>query len=181
MPRLQPIDCKNVTGRTKVLLDRVKEEMGMVPNLFLTMAQSPSVLEGFSALHEAAENSLLPPKLREEIALAVSEANASEYCVCGHTAMGKKLGLSDDQMIQARHGHSSDRREDAALALAGALLDRQGSITDEDLRQVREAGYGDREIAEIIGCVVLYIFGDYFSQATQTELDFEKVPVLTDV
>jgi len=181
MPRLRPIDPDSATGLTKEMLGQIRDEMGMVPNLFLTMAHSPAVLEGFVALRNAVENSMLTPKLREEIALAVSEANASEYCICGHTAMGKRLGLTDEQMIEARRGHSSDSKEEAALSFAEALLDRQGAITDDDLIRVREAGYGDREIAEIVACVALYMFGDYFSQATQTELDFPRVPALAEI
>jgi AhpD family alkylhydroperoxidase len=38
----------------------------------------------------------LSPKLREQIALAVGEANGCQYCVSAHTAIGKRLGTEID-------------------------------------------------------------------------------------
>ena len=99
MSRICQIAPEDATGKTKELLDGVRTKMGMLPNLFLTMANSPEVLEGFVGLKDALDRGVLPAKLREEIGLAVSQCNHSEYCVAGHTAIGKTLGLSDDEIM----------------------------------------------------------------------------------
>jgi len=178
MQRIEPLAPEQATGKVKELLDGIRSEMGMIPNIFWTMAKSPAALEGFVCLRNALNEGVLSATLREEIALAVSEANHSAYCVAGHTAIGKTLGLSEDEILDSRRGRSADSKVEAALRFVRELVEKRSWVTDEDLFRVREAGYGDREIAEMIGCVVLYIFGDYFSQVTQTEVDFPAVPEL---
>ena len=46
-------------------------------------------------------------------------------------------------------------------------------------RRVREAGYGEGEIAEIIAAVALNIFSNYFNHIAETEVDFPPVALAT--
>ena len=43
MPRIQAIDPKSTEGETADILSNVKQELGMIPNIVATMAQSPAV------------------------------------------------------------------------------------------------------------------------------------------
>jgi uncharacterized peroxidase-related enzyme len=174
MPRLQPIKPDQAGGKVRELLREVESRMGMVPNLFLTMAHSPGMLEGFLKLRGALEEGVLPENLREQISLAVAEANRSEYCVCGHTALGKSVGLSEEEIMDARHGQAPDRKVQAALHFAWEVVDRRGDVTDDDVNRLREAGYSDREIVEIIVLVGLNTLADYLAQVIQPALDFPR-------
>ena len=181
MPRLTPIDRETVTGRTQELLEEVRAEFGMVPNIFCTMANSPVVLESFLGTRKALQSGVLPDKLRELIALTVSEVNHSNYCVCGHAALGKSLGCSDDEIMDARRGVSSDKKTEAALRFAHELVEKRGWVTEEAFHRLQDAGYEHREITEIIACVSQYIFTDYLSQVAELEIDFPRVPELVGV
>jgi len=178
MSRIEPIEREMATGRSRELLDHVESKMGMLPNFYRTMANSSAVLEGYTCLHDALEDGVLPAKLCEEIALTVSQVNRSEYCLAGHTALGKTLGLSDDEIMDSRRCQSSDKRVEVVLQFARDVVEKHGWVSDEDVRRLREVGYEDREISEMIGWIVLSIFGDYFTQITQTEVDFPAVPEL---
>jgi len=48
-------------------------------------------------------------------------------------------------------------------------------VTDNDVKRVREAGYTDGEIAEIVANVALNIFTNYFDHVAQTGVDFPKI------
>ncbi len=50
-----------------------------------------------------------------------------------------------------------------------------GGTTDADIRMVRQAGYTNGEIAEIIAHVALNIFTNYFNKAAGVEVDFPRV------
>ncbi|HYW81475.1 MAG TPA: carboxymuconolactone decarboxylase family protein [Thermoguttaceae bacterium] len=178
MPRLRPITYEQAPEGTRELLDGVMEEMGMVPNIFWTLANSPTALEGFVGLHQAIEHGVLSAKLREEIALTVSEMNQSHYCVCGHAAIGRTVGCSEEEIMDARRGTSPDSKVAAALHFAREIVNNRGCVSDDELRRLRGAGYEDREITEIVACVALYVFGDYFTHIAQTEVDFPEVPEL---
>ena len=178
MTRIRPVDPEKASGKTKELLDGIQSKLGMLPNVFTALATSPEVLQGFVGLHDALEGGVLTAKLRERIGLTVSQANRAEYCLAGHAAIGKAIGLSDDEIIDSRHGRSPDKRLDVALRFARAVIEKRGGVSDQEVTRLRSAGYGDREIAEILGCVALSIFGNYFTQVAQTEVDFPPVPEL---
>jgi len=95
MPRINPVDPATATGSAKELLDGVKAEIGVVPNIFATFVQSPKVLEGYLALNSALGQGLLDPQLREQIALTVAGANNCDYCASAHTVMGKGTGVDE--------------------------------------------------------------------------------------
>jgi hypothetical protein len=43
---------------------------------------------------------------------------------------------------------------------------------------VREAGYGDAEIAEVVAHVALNIFTNYFNNVAGTAIDFPMAPAI---
>jgi AhpD family alkylhydroperoxidase len=86
----------------------VQKKLGMTPNMMRTMAQSPAVLEGYLNLSSALGGGSLPAKLREQIALVVGEANGCEYCLSAHSAIGRMLGLSEEEILDSRRGESSE-------------------------------------------------------------------------
>lgn len=175
MARLIAVDPAKASGKAKELLDKVKAKLGITPNSMRTMANSPAVLEGYLVFSNALAGGSLSAKLREQIALAVAETNGCEYCLSAHTATGKIVGLTENEILSSRQTASTDPKVDAALKFAKTIVARRGEVTDDDLIRIRQAGYSDGETAEIIANVVLNIFTNYLNQAAQTEIDFPKV------
>jgi len=175
MSRLKAIDPNQATGQAKQLLDGLNEKFGMVPNLARTLANSPAALQGYLAFGKALDGAALPAKLREQIALTVSEANGCGYCVAAHCAIGKSVGLSDNELADARLSSSPDSKVDAVLHFARQLVENRGWVADEDFEQVRHAGYGDAEIAEIVAVVAWKTFANYFNHVAGTDVDFPAV------
>ncbi len=175
MPRLNAIDPKEATGKAKELLNGVKTKIGMVPNLMRTFANSPAALEGYLNFSGALAGGLLNAKLREQIALAVADANSCEYCLSAHTAIGKMVGLNENEIVSSRRASSEDAKTNAALMFAHQIVVKRGEVDDADVRTVRAAGFDDGEITEIIANVALNIFTNYFNHVAQTVVDFPKV------
>lgn len=178
MSRINVVDPKTTTGAARTLLDAVQSQLGVTPNLFRVLANSPKALEGFLGLYGAAGGFALDEATRERVALVVAESNACQYCVSAHTAIGRGAGLSNEEMLLNRNGSSSDVRAGAAVALAKALNESVGGITTAELDAARAAGLSDREIVEIIAVVVLNIFTNIINKASQVEIDFPKVALL---
>ena len=176
MPRIKAIDPDQAAGQAKQLLDAVNDKFGMVPNLARTLANSPAALRGYLAFGEALEGGLLPAKLREQIALTVSQANGCGYCVAAHCAIGKSVGLSENELSDARQSSSPDTKIDVVLRFARQLVEDRGWVSDDDLERVRRAGYGDGEIAEIVAIVAWKTFANYFNHVAGTDVDFPAVP-----
>ncbi len=175
MQTLKAVDPKQATGEVKEVLDRVQAKYGRVSNLLKTLANSPAALNAYFDFAGSLSRGLLSPKLREEIAVAVAEASGCEYCLSAHTAVGKMVGLSEHELAASRRFRSEDARRDAALQFAHEIVVRRGELDASDVEQVRQAGYSDGEIAEIIANVGLNIFTNYFNMIARTDLDFPKV------
>ena len=107
--------------------------------------------------------------------MAVAEANACDYCLSAHTALGHGAGLADDEIAAAREARAADPKAAAALRFARAVVEQRGAVRDQELASVRAAGYTDGEIVEIIAHVALNVFTNYFNRAAQTDVDFPLV------
>lgn len=175
MARVAVIDPQTATGEARSLLDAVQSALGMVPNFIRVLANSPAALNAFLGLHGIAGAGALDPKTRERIALAVAEQNACQYCVSAHTAIGRKVGLDNQEMLANRMGRSSDAKAEAALTFARALVEQTGQVNKAEFDAVRAAGHSDGEVVEIITHVALNIFTNLLGKATQVEIDFPKI------
>ena len=179
MSRIQPLDPDKVQGRSKELLDTLKAKLGRVPNIFKIMAHSPTTLQAYLGLSGALANAVLPVKVREQIALTVSEDNQCDYCVSAHSAIGKSVGLTPEEIEAGRRGRSPDSKTHAILALAQKLSANRGNITDQELQATRKAGCSDEEILEVVTVVAINLFTNYFNHVAGTVIDFPKAPALS--
>ncbi len=175
MARLKTIDRNQATGKAKELLDTVHSQFGVTPNLMRDLANSPAVLGAYVNFYTALANGLLDKKLHDQIAIVVAEANGCEYCLSAHIALGRKAGLSEQQLAAARALNTGIDRTNAALKFARQVVVSRGQITSAQFDAVRQAGFSDGEIVEIIGHVAVNIFTNYFNNINQTEVDFPKV------
>ena len=157
------------------MLTAVQNKLGMVPNFLAVLANSPDALKAFLGLHGIADAGTLEPQTRERIALVIAQGNACEYCVSAHTAIGRKAGLSGEEMEANRAGTSQDARAAAAVEFARALNDNLGDVTQAEFNGVREAGYSDAEIVEIITHVGMNILTNLIGKASRVEIDFPKI------
>ncbi|MBR9971198.1 carboxymuconolactone decarboxylase family protein [Magnetospirillum sulfuroxidans] len=174
MANIPLIDPAQANASAKPLLDGVKRSFGAVPNIFKAMANSPATLDGYLAFAGALGKGGLDRKLREHIALAVAGINACTYCASAHAAVGKSLGIGEAEARDNLLGKSAEPKVAAALTLARALVTKRGRLSEADFQAVRNAGYGDDAIVEIIGHVALNIFTNYFNLAAGTEVDFPR-------
>jgi uncharacterized peroxidase-related enzyme len=173
------IDPNTATGNAKELLDGIQAKVGMTPNLYRIMANSPAALGGLMDFGGALAKGSLSAKLREQIALVVAETNGCDYCLAAHSAVGKSLGLSKEALLDSRRGSAADTKTRAALAFAGALVENRGHVADEDLQHVRDGGYDDGAIVEIIATVALNTFTNYFNHVAETPVDFPEAVALS--
>lgn len=157
------------------LLDAVEKQLGVVPNLFRLIGQSPAALDGFLAFSGALGRTL-DVKTRNRIALATAEANACDYCLSAHSYLATNLAKLDDAEIAAnRRGHSNDQKADAALVFAAKVARSRGQVTDADVAAVKLAGYTDAEIVDIVANVALNVFTNFLNNVAGTEIDFPVV------
>jgi uncharacterized peroxidase-related enzyme len=175
MSRLAVPDRDDVPEASKPILDAVDKQLGTVPNMFRLVAGSPAALQGFAANNGALAKTL-DLKTRERIALAVAQVNGCDYCLSAHSYLGLNLAkLTPEEIARNRRGGSGDAQADAAVRFAAKVVRERGHVTDADIRAVRDAGFGDSQIVEIIAVVAENIFTNLLNIVAETEIDFPIV------
>jgi uncharacterized peroxidase-related enzyme len=180
MSRIPTPAVEQAPEASQPLLAAVKKQLGTVPNMFRIIANSPAALEAYLGFSGALGKGALAAPTRERIALAVAEVNGCGYCLSAHTYLARNLARLDDAEITAnRNGASNDIKADAAVRFAAKLARERGQESEADIAAVKQSGYSDAEIVEIIAHVALNTFTNYLNETLKTEIDFPAVPVRT--
>ncbi|MFJ1300671.1 carboxymuconolactone decarboxylase family protein [Pseudomonadota bacterium AL_CKDN230030165-1A_HGKHYDSX7] len=175
MSRVSLIDTSSTTGERQALLNQIHGAFGATPNMFKAVANSTAALKSMWGSFGALGGGVISPKLGEQIAVAVADRNACEYCLAAHTALGRKAGASADEMSAAQAGNSADPKTAAALRFALQVVESRGQIAEADVEAVRAAGFSDEEIVEILAHVALNLFTNYVNVAFAVPVDFPGV------
>ncbi|ESY81631.1 hypothetical protein X740_07080 [Mesorhizobium sp. LNHC221B00] len=177
MPRIAtPSSIATAPAAAQPMLRAVEKQLGVVPNLFRMVANSPAALEGYLGMSGALAKGRLPAPTRERIALAVAEINGCSYCLSAHSYLGKNLAKLDDaEMVANRLGGSTDPKAAAAVRFAARVAQSRGHVGDEDVAAVRLAGYDDGQIIEIVQHVALNVWTNYINEVARTAIDFPVV------
>src|ERR1700733_4513681 len=114
---------------------------------------------------------------RDAIALAVSEADACNYCLAAHSYIATNLAkISPEEIALNREGRSTDPKRQAAVAFAKALIEKHGKVSDDEFRAVKGAGWTDANIVEMIALAAQFLLTNFMNNAVQTPIDFPEVP-----
>jgi uncharacterized peroxidase-related enzyme len=174
-----PATVDAAPASTHTSLKAVEKQLGVVPNLFRVVANSPAALTGYLQLSAASAQGGLDAATRERIALVVAELNGCGYCLSAHTYLGRNLAKLDDAEITAnRSGASNDPKADAAVRFAAAVVLQRGHVSDEQVQAVRSAGYSDAQIVDVLLAIALNTFTNYVNEVAETEIDFPVVEPL---
>lgn len=171
-----PATVADAPAASQPLLEAVNKQLGVVPNLFRMVGNSPAALEGYLSLMGALGKGELPAQTRERIALVVAQVNGCDYCLSAHTYLGKNVAkLDETEIIANRNGGSNDPKAAAAVLFAKQVADARGRVLDTDLDAVKAAGYSDAAVIEIVLNVALNIWTNYINTVAGTQIDFPVV------
>ena len=175
MPRTAVLTPEQVPADSKTTLDMFTKNIGFTPNLMASFAQSPIAFNAWATLLGSLSKAL-DVKTRDSIGLAVSEVNGCNYCLSIHSFTAVHMAkLPADDIILARKGHASDPKRDAAVQFARRVIQTRGQVEEADLAAVRDAGYTDANIMEIVALVAMYSLTNFFNNVFDPEKDFPAV------
>jgi uncharacterized peroxidase-related enzyme len=175
MNRVPLIDTASAAPDVKSTLEQIQRALGATPAMFRAVANSPAALKSMWGSFGALGGGTLGAKLGELIAVAVAERNACEYCLAAHNALGRGAGASEAELAAAQGGSARDARTQAALRFALKLVDGRGQVTAADVQALRQAGFSDGQVVEVIAHVALNLFTNYTNIALDTPVDFPAV------
>jgi AhpD family alkylhydroperoxidase len=161
---------EEVSPANQANFDALQKAIGMVPNLYATIAYSENGLSRYLA-YQAARTSL-SNKEKEAVNLVVSEVNGCVYCQSAHTVIGKLNGFSVEETLRLRAGHSSDPKLDTLVSLAKDITENKGHVSPATLEAFFAAGYHKGHLVDVILQISDKIAMNYLHNLTGIPVDF---------
>ncbi|MEX1828520.1 carboxymuconolactone decarboxylase family protein [Luteibacter sp. CQ10] len=177
MSRINVPTREEVSPANQALFDNLKKGLGMVPNLYATLAHSENALGSYLALQNA--KSSVTGKAREVVNLVVSQVNACEYCLAAHTVIGKMTGFSDEQVLEIRGGTATfDAKLDALARLTKGIASQRGKVDDALVDAFFAAGWTKENLVDVIVTIGDKTVTNYLHAVTRVPVDFPAAPTL---
>lgn len=167
-----------VSPANQALFDTLEKGLGMVPNLYATLAHSETALGTYLALQNA--KSSLDGKAREVVNLVVSQVNGCEYCLAAHTVIGGMVGFTPEQIIEIRRGHAGwDAKLDALARLVKNIASERGHADPALVQAFFDAGWTPAHLVDAIVVIGDKTVTNYLHGATKVPVDFPAAPAVT--
>lgn len=162
---------------SRAQLQQVAKSLGMIPNLAAVLAEAPAALEAYFTLGRIFDDTSFSATERQVVLLTVSTENGCNYCVAAHTAIAAMQKVPADVVDALRDGNAiADPKLEALRRLTAAIVAKRGRPGQAELDWFHAAGYGKRQLLEIIVGVGMKTISNYVNHLAETPLDaaFQK-------
>lgn len=164
MTRLPLIDPEAATGKVAELLQEYEDRAGIPPGPMVRgLAGSSAMLRGYLDLNRAMKRAHLDRKVSEQVSLAAQAWIGCDYCIAAHTRMGKEAGLGDRDVELALQGTAADAKVAPLVAFVQQVLAAPSEISDDDVARLKELGWRDEQIADVVGLAALNLLTGAFN------------------
>ncbi|MGC8119745.1 carboxymuconolactone decarboxylase family protein [Marinobacter sp. VGCF2001] len=165
-------DRESAPESAQPLLENSEESFGMIPNLHAVLAESPQALEAYQKLHELVLESSFNNDEKTVVWQAVNVENECHYCVPAHTGIAKSMKVSDEVIEPLRNETPlPDDKLEALRTFTLAVMRKQGNVSQTDLDSFLAAGYGQRQVLEVIMVLSQKVISNYTNHIAETPVD----------
>jgi hypothetical protein len=95
------LGSESAPEQARPILEKVQKGFHFIPNLYGTFANSPALLEAYTAVDAAFEKSRLCSTERQLVLLAASVENACQYCTAAHSTVLKQVLRVPPEVVAA--------------------------------------------------------------------------------
>ncbi|WP_035335695.1 carboxymuconolactone decarboxylase family protein [Dokdonia sp. PRO95] len=177
MTTLKVHNIESAPQESKPLLEGSLKSFGMLPGLHGVLAESPQILKAYQELHELFTNSSFNADELTVVWQTINVEHACHYCVPAHTGIAKMMKV-DDAIIEALRNETplEDAKLEALRTFTLSLTRNRGNVSQEDLTAFYAAGYGERQVLDIILGLSQKVISNYTNHIANTPVDaaFEK-------
>lgn len=167
------IEPAEAEGQVQEMYRSIEQQCGEIPNWATIFSLRPQVRDAWTTLLKAVRSNL-PVRTYELATLAAARALRSSYCALAH---GKVLadGVFDQTAVAAIANGAADAplepRELALMAFVDKVVRDASSIAAADVATLKEYGYADAEIFDIVAAVAARCFFSTLLDALGVQAD----------
>ena len=155
------------------ILEGAQKQLGFVPNLYATLANSPLALEAYTSLAQTISSKSTLSVAEQQVALiAISIENGCDYCVAAHSTIAAGQKVPEDVLDAVRSGSTfEDPRLEAVRALSVQIVQKRGWLETEDFAAFTDAGLTPGEVLDVVTFSALKTISNYSNHIADTPLD----------
>jgi alkylhydroperoxidase family enzyme len=143
-------------------LEQLQQAFGVMPNIAAAIANSPKLINSLVGVFQQVHSSSLTEGEIQIVLLTDAVANSSPYAVAFHTALALQQGVSSEETDAIRGRRMpTDRRFAALSTLAGALIEKRGHLSDQELDSFIAVGFTKEQVLEVIAVVAASTITNY--------------------
>lgn len=148
---IQPAPVSQAEGVVAQMFKQIKRDFGLVGDLFVMHAISPSLLASvWAALRETEMVGIVPRPIKEAVATAVAKGNECPFCMDAHSTMLMAVGESEaaHQILGGQIQEIADKRLRSLVEWTLATRAPHSPI-------LQKPPFSAKETPEIIGTLVI--------------------------
>lgn len=171
---LAPRTLENADPAAKAVLEKAKEQVGFIPNMYAGMVNSPGLLdtylEGYSHFRKGSDFSSVE---QEVVFLTISRENRCHYCMAAHSMLAENMSKVPAEVTAAiREGHSiTDHKLDYLSKFTAVMVESRGLPGRKDVESFLAAGYSEQNILDIILAIAVKTLSNYSNHLLHTPVD----------
>ena len=144
------------------------------PNFIMTQGHSSTVVRGtWEAVRGILVTGELPRWQKEMMFVAISQDRGCQYCLAAHTACCRMLGVNKQllECLVRNVADLPDLKLRELIRFALKCSQNPKSVTEADHESLRQHGFTQSEIIEIIAMTAFAVYANIIADATAMEPD----------
>ena len=168
----RPHMVSSAPASSKATLEAVQKGLGFLPNLFATMADSPSTLTGYVALDAVLAKGTFSSAERQLLLTTISSENGCPYCTAAHSTLASTFKADEASLAEARGERlPSPTRLGALVAFTREVIRERGQISTDTLQRFFDAGFTKAQALEVVANIGLKTISNFIGGFAHVELD----------
>jgi alkylhydroperoxidase family enzyme len=174
------ISPDSADAETRTVYDGVLRQWGRISNFSQVLAHQPAALAGWMLPNESIrlKNVKSDPdyvKIQQLVIIKTSALNRSAYCMSHNVPLGKKIGLTDEQIAAAQSSdymaspHLDDRQK-AAVRWAEAVTSMTAR-DDEEAFAAMQRHFTEKQIVELTVFCGMWNYSNRLCEALHVDLE----------
>jgi alkylhydroperoxidase family enzyme len=178
--RVRMIEPDQANPETRRVYDGVLKQWGRISNFSKVLAHQPAALEGWMLPNEMIRlvNVKADPdyvKIQQLVIIKTSALNQSAYCMSHNVPLGKKIGLTSEQIAAAQgddymNSPALDARQKAAVRWADAVT-RMTARDDEAAFAEMQKHFTEQQIVELTVFCGMWNYSNRLCEALHVDLE----------
>ena len=156
----------------KGILEGAQKSMGTIPGLYSVMAGSPETLQAYTQLHQFFTATSFNAEELTVVWQTINVEHECHYCVPAHTGIAHSMNVDPALTEALRNDDAMPTEKLQALKdFTLSMVRNRGNVSTQDLESFYQAGYGQKQVLEVILGLSQKVISNYVNHVAQTPVD----------